>query len=115
MGELSGKDGISLALFSGNVESRVVYLDTKYDYRKHFQREVWSYDRHMMKPDREFVDVLVAELGCAPESIAYLDDAPSALAPAEEMGIKGILYETGNIQPVFARLRELGVPLSEDV
>jgi FMN phosphatase YigB (HAD superfamily) len=41
--------------FSGNVRSRVEFLDKRYGFRKLFDAEVWSYDSHYNKPSVEFL------------------------------------------------------------
>ena len=99
---------VRLAIFSGNIGSRVRYLDEKYGFRRFFEREIYSYDHRSTKPDPAFVEVLLRELGCAPEAIAYIDDKQSALDPALARGVNGILYRSGDMANVTQRLASLG-------
>lgn len=105
---------VRLAIFSGNIESRVRYLDAKHDFRRLFEREIYSYAHGSTKPDPGFVDVLLHELDCAPARIAYIDDKQKALDPAEALGVNGILYRSGDIANVTRRLASLGVLPQED-
>jgi len=110
--ELHGR--VPLAVFSGNIASRVRYLDEKYEFRRYFEREIYSYDHAATKPDPGFVDTLVRELDCTPSAIAYIDDKQSALDPALALGINGILYRSGDTDNVTRRLASLGVVSQED-
>lgn len=105
---------VRLAVFSGNIASRVRYLDEKYDFRRYFEREIYSYDHGSTKPDPAFVDVLLRELNCTPQRIAYIDDKQSALDPALARGVEGILYRSGDTANVTRRLTSLGVLPQED-
>ncbi len=103
--------GVALVAFSGNIRSRVEYLDARHDFRRLFTHEVWSYEHGATKPDPRFVDALLQVLACPAPEIAYVDDKDSALAPALERGIRGIRYDAGEIAPLRRALRELGLPV----
>lgn len=100
---------LSILAFSGNIRSRVDYLDAKYDFRRYFDKEIYSFDFHLDKPQRAFVEVMLANAGCAPEEIAYVDDEEAAVIPARELGVHAILYRTGKIETLRAALRSLGI------
>ena len=101
-----------LVVFSGNIRSRVDYLDRKYDFRKYFDQEVYSFDHGLNKPDQAFVDVMLDKVGLRPAEIVYIDDQISATAPAQALGIKTILYRRGEIGKLRASLSQAGVELS---
>ena len=101
----------TLLVFSGNIKSRVDYLDGKYDFRKYFDKEVYSFDHGLNKPDKEFVHVMIEKAGCMPNEIVYIDDQISATAPAQALGVKTIIYRRGEIQRLRASLSRLGVQL----
>lgn len=104
-----------LGIFSGNIRSRVEYLDRKYDFRRWFDVETYSYDHRMSKPDPAFVEAMLADVGRPPSRIVYLDDRESCLAPAVRRGVHGVLYARGEIRPVRERLGALGVALPASV
>lgn len=105
--KLHGK--YKLFIFSGNIKSRVEYLENKYDFRKYFDLEVYSYDYHFNKPQKEFVDVLIEKSELNPEEMVYIDDSEEVLEPAKELGIKTAVYETGNIHDLESKLKSFGI------
>ena len=105
------KSRYTLLVFSGNIKSRVDYLDAKYDFRKYFDQEIYSFDHGLNKPDKAFVDVMLEKAGCMPNEIVYIDDQISATAPAEALGIRTIIYRRGEIRKLTASLSQLGVEL----
>jgi len=105
--KLHGK--YKLFIFSGNIKSRVEYLEKKYNFRKYFDLEVYSYDYHLNKPQKEFVDVLIKKSGLNPQEMIFIDDNEEVLKPAEELGIRTIIYETGNIRDLENKLKSFGV------
>jgi putative hydrolase of the HAD superfamily len=105
------KSRYTLLVFSGNIKSRVDYLDAKYDFRKYFDQEIYSFDHGLNKPDKAFVDVMLEKAGCRPNEIVYIDDQISATAPAQALGVKTIIYRRGEIRKLTASLSRLGVEL----
>ena len=55
--------------FSGNIGSRIGYLEGKYHFRHLFDIELYSFDFHMTKPERAFVEAMIAKSGVQPEEI----------------------------------------------
>lgn len=107
--KLHGK--YKLFIFSGNIKSRVEYLESKYGFRKYFDLEIYSYDYHVNKPQKEFVDVLIKKSELNPSEMVYVDDSEEVLKQAKELGIKTAIYETGNIYDLEDRLKSFGIKL----
>ncbi len=105
------KPRYTLLVFSGNIKSRVDYLDGKYDFRKYFDEEIYSFDHGLNKPDKAFVDVMLEKADCRPNEIVYIDDQISSAAPAQAMGVNTVIYRRGQIQELRASLSRLGVEL----
>ncbi|MDH3378248.1 MAG: HAD-IA family hydrolase [Gammaproteobacteria bacterium] len=105
------KSRYTLLVFSGSIKSRVDYLDGKYDFRKYFDQEIYSFDHGLNKPDKAFVDVMLEKAGCKPNEIVYIDDQISATAPAQVLGVKTIIYRRGEIRKLRTSLSRLGVEL----
>ncbi|MEO8863116.1 MAG: HAD hydrolase-like protein [Candidatus Saccharimonadales bacterium] len=104
---LKGK--YELMVFSGNVESRIDYLETKYNFRELFDKEVYSFDYHHIKPEKMFVEDMINASGVLPKEIAYIDDKQEDSREAIPFGINVIIYKTGNIPKLKDELRNLGV------
>ncbi len=107
--KLHGK--YKLFIFSGNIKSRVEYLEKKYNFRKYFDLEIYSYDYHFNKPQKEFVDVLIQKSGRNPKEMIYIDDSEEVVKPAEELGMKTAVYETGNIHDLENKLKSFGISI----
>ena len=101
-----------LAVFSGNVRSRVEYLDQRDPFRHFFDTEIFSYEVGWTKPEPEFVDAFLSAVDCPPEAIAYVDDKSAALAPALDRGVHGVLYRAPDIATVITTLEGLGLSTS---
>jgi FMN phosphatase YigB (HAD superfamily) len=99
----------SIIAFSGNVKSRVVYLEEKHQFRHLFDFEVYSFDFHMTKPERGFVEAMIAKSGVRPEEIVYIDDNDSYAQPARELGVNVIIHRQGNTAGLRVALTRYGV------
>ena len=97
--------------FSGNIKSRIEYLDNKYKFRKYLDKEVYSYDYHLDKPQREFVEAMIKTADCRPDEILYIDDEKTATVPAQELGIHSILYRGEGVKELQTKLFELKVTI----
>lgn len=100
--------------FSGNVRSRVDFLEEKYRFRHLFGQEIYSFDYHVTKPDRNFIDILLAKSGCRPEKMAYIEDNDAYAQPARAAGINVLIYRRGRIRELENDLRSLGVTLEPE-
>ena len=103
------KDRYRLVVFSENTSDRVAYLDEKYRFRELFDLEVYSFDHHLGKRDRQFLEILLATLGDRPEEILYIDNSAQVLEWSERCGVNTVLYTTGQIARIEAALQRLGI------
>jgi len=99
----------SMIAFSGNIKSRVAFLEGKYHFRHLFDIEVYSFDFHMTKPEREFVRAMIEKSGVRPEEIVYIDDNESYAKPARDLGVNVVIYQRGEIERLRQELRGKGV------
>lgn len=95
----------SIIAFSGNIKSRIDFLEAKYRFRHLFNIEVYSFDFHLTKPEREFVEVMIEKSGIRPEEIVYIDDNDSYAKPARELGVNVIIYHRGESSRLRQELR----------
>jgi len=98
-----------LLVFSGNIKSRVEYLDKKFSFRKYFTVEIYSYEYHLNKPQKEFIKILIDKSKLKPKQLIYIDDDPKMLKVAESFGIKTVLYQTGKAKKLKEDLKRSGV------
>ena len=104
-----GKGKYKLVAFSGNIKSRVEFLDEKYDFRIYFDIEIYSFDYHLNKPDKRFIEVMVKKTNLKPEEIVYIDDSEEYVLLAKKMGLNALIYSQGRIKRLKKELKELGV------
>jgi len=97
--------------FSGNIKSRVDYLEEKYRFRHLFDLEIYSFDFNLTKPDRAFVDVMIDKSRVRAEEIVYIEDNASYAMPARELGVNIIMYRRGEMPRVLQELRRHGIEL----
>jgi HAD superfamily hydrolase (TIGR01509 family) len=105
--ELKGK--YKIIAFSGNIKSRVEFLEEKYHFRHLFDGEVYSFDHHLTKPDKRFVEVMIEKAEAKPEEIVYLEDNETYARPAQELGVQVVLYKRGEIEKLRTELRQRGL------
>lgn len=103
------KGGYTTIAFSANTSSRIAFLDDKYDFRKLFDAEVYSFDHELTKADESFAEIMVRAAGCRAEQIVYVDDDETAALPARRLGVNALIYSAGGIRRLKRSLRELGV------
>ena len=101
----------SIIAFSGNIKSRIDFLEAKYRFRHLFDIEIYSFDFHLTKPEREFVEVLIEKSGVRPEEIVYIDDNDSYAKPARELGVNVIIYRRGEASRLRQELKRYGLTL----
>lgn len=104
---------ISLAIFSGNVRSRVETLETRRPFRRWFDAEIWSYEHGATKPEPAFARALLTVLGTSPQQIFYVDDKEAPLRTAANLGITGFLYRPRDVATLKKRFAEFCSRLSE--
>jgi HAD superfamily hydrolase (TIGR01509 family) len=103
------KGQFEIIAFSGNIKTRIDFLEEKYRFRHLFDKEIYSFDYQLTKPEKKFVDVLVRAANCKPEEIVYIDDNDQYTKPAREMGLKVLIYSRGEVETLKRELADLGV------
>jgi putative hydrolase of the HAD superfamily len=71
---------------------------------------VISAKEHMVKPDREIYELLISRYHLVPEECIFLDDLEKNIAAAQEVGMKGIVFQSYG--QALEELEQAGVRLS---
>jgi HAD superfamily hydrolase (TIGR01509 family) len=82
-----------LGIISGNIKERIEFLDKKFDFRKYFDAEVYSFDLHTNKPDKIMWTKALELLNLEAEECVYLDDNIEAVNIANSLGFKAIQFK----------------------
>jgi HAD superfamily hydrolase (TIGR01509 family) len=101
------KSRYKLGIISGNIRERIVYLDKKYDFRKYFDVEVYSFDMHITKPAKLMWEKALELLNLDAKECVYIDDNPEAVNTANSLGFKAIQFR--NVSQIRKELADLNV------
>ncbi|MBI4523034.1 MAG: HAD hydrolase-like protein [Deltaproteobacteria bacterium] len=101
-----------IVAFSGNIKSRIDFLEGRYRFRSLFDVEVYSFDHHATKPEKKFVEIMLRESNCRPEEIIYVDDNDSYARPARELGINVLIYARGEADKLKREMQKWGVEIN---
>lgn len=61
-----------------------------------FQFNLLSFEQKMIKPNKEFYNLIFEKTALKPEEILFIDDYEPYLKPAKELGMKIILFTNNN-------------------
>jgi putative hydrolase of the HAD superfamily len=100
--------GYRCVIFSGNMRTRIDYLENKYGFSKYFDEAVYSFDTGHNKPEDAFFDDLKKVLGCKPEEAVLLDDEGKIIDAAKAHGFKTAHYPNKNYGILMEQLRTVG-------
>lgn len=79
---------------SDNVKERVDAVDKKYNFKSWFHDGVSSHEVGIRKPHPDIYKIAHAQTGVSPQEILYIDDKENNLAPAQELGMQTLLFES---------------------
>lgn len=105
------KAGYKIMAFSGNIKSRIDFLEEQYHFRSLFDVEVYSFMHGLSKWDRGFAEVMIRESGVRPGEIVYVDDNDRHALHARNLGVKVLIYARGQIDRLRNDLKSSGVAL----
>ncbi|MBI4097156.1 MAG: HAD family phosphatase [Candidatus Levybacteria bacterium] len=86
------KNKYKLFYLSDNVRERVDALDKKYYFLEWFDDGIFSHDIGVRKPNPRIYELTLKKAQVRPEEAIFIDDKESSLPPAQNLGIKTILF-----------------------
>ncbi len=98
------KEKYKIGLLSNNSETYTKEYLFRPKMDKLFDVLVLSHLEGIRKPEPKIYLLLAERMGLKPEEILYLDDQPSRLAPAKELGFKVLLYEGPKTDEILERI-----------
>lgn len=96
----------SVGTLTNLTESRFL-IDEAMDIYDNFDYRVLSFKEHLEKPNPEFYKLALAKASARPDEAVFIDDKEKCTIPAEQLGMKAILY-TNNTK-LIEDLRKLGI------
>lgn len=82
-----------LGIISGNIKERISFLDEKYNFRKYFDWEVYSFDVGVNKPDPKIYQEALMKTKELSSKCLYIDDKDIFIEPAKKLGMHTILFK----------------------
>lgn len=105
---LSATGKYSIYALSNVDSSTLYYMKNKFpETWKYFDGGVLSCEVRMRKPEKAIYDYTIQEMGMKPEEAVLVDNYPVNLPPAEEMGMRTILFKSA--KQLRKELHSMGV------
>lgn len=106
------KRGYRMIIFSGNMRTRVDYLEKKYNFSKIFDHAVYSFNEGYSKPEPEFFEAMIRSLDCDPTKAVLIDDREFNIEYVKQKyGMHGAVYVEGQIKDVLCKLKKIGIEI----
>ncbi|MFA5084719.1 MAG: HAD family phosphatase [Candidatus Paceibacterota bacterium] len=86
------RNGYKIGLLSNHIEDLLEEIIEKRKFRQIFDVMVTSYKSGIAKPNIAIFKEIVEKLGVKPEECVYIDDLKKNIPPAEQLGMKAILF-----------------------
>ena len=102
--------GYTTCVCSNNFVTRIRVLEQTFDFLKHFDVTIFSYDLGVLKPHIGIFRALVEQSGVDASAIVYSDDRASKLGGAKALGIHTFVFK--HIEHFKQTLESLGVRIS---
>ncbi len=99
--------GTKVAFLSNSPADRAAYLEEKFGVAAQFNFGIYSFEAHLLKPDKRVYELFSQRFGVPAAETAYIDDEEKNLAPASELGIHAILFN--GLAALELELNKLGV------
>ncbi len=89
-----------VCILSNNNEISIKYCHDIFtraglDWQKVISREYLSFKMKLLKPDPRIYTAVLRDIGLPPEEILFIDDAADNVQVASEMGIRAVLFGSG--------------------
>ncbi len=98
--------GYQLYVLSNMSAEFIAFLRTFPVYEK-FDGEVVSCEEQTVKPEQRIYKILLDRYALDPKETLFIDDRPANIATAENLGIRGFLFDFRNPKEACLKLREL--------
>ncbi len=97
--------GYKTVVCSNNYPERIAMLDRKFDFLRHFDVVVLSYEQGMLKPDLLRRTLKITKL--KPGELVLIDDTRATVDALKEQGYAAVLFE--NHKQLKGELARLGI------
>jgi len=100
--------GRRIAILSNMTFDLLRILQTKFDWLREFDVQIWSCEEGRAKPDAEIYRTCLTALGCEPARSLFFDDRPRNVDGARRVGMEAHVFESARqAQAIVERRLEL--------
>jgi putative hydrolase of the HAD superfamily len=103
------KKWYKIGICSNNFPTRIRELDEKFNFLKHFDVHIFSYEIGALKPDAKIFKALIDKSWLQPHEIIYSDDKEDKLAGAKSLWIQTFVFHT--FEEFVKDLRKCGIEI----
>jgi putative hydrolase of the HAD superfamily len=86
--------GLKTGILSNMGDSVFESIELNFPWIADFDVLIWSYQHRMIKPEPKIYQLLLDQLGTAPEETLFLDDKLENIEGARHLGIQGLQFST---------------------
>ena len=90
--------GVPCYLASNQQTLRANWMSNALGYKDIFDAEYYSCDLGVGKPQIEFFERILSDLGCRPENILFLDDRQENVAAASRLGFRAYVCSAASVR-----------------
>ena len=101
--------GLRTALLSNMHADMIARVRNSFSWISYFDCMVFSYEKHLTKPEAAIYRRCIEELGTLPDQTLFVDDRDVNVQAAQNLGIQAIRFES--VRQLRARLGELRFPI----
>lgn len=98
-----------LYLLSNTGGIHLDFLRRTYPVFRHFKGGAFSHESASMKPDAKIYRDVIAQSGCDPARVLYLDDVPANTAAGAALGLQTFTYDWGQHAVFEDELKKRGI------
>ncbi|CCH70075.1 putative hydrolase [Phycicoccus elongatus Lp2] len=84
--------GMACHLATNQQDHRRAWMRDVLGYDRHFDRVYYSCEMGVVKPDRRFFEIILDDLGLAPDQVGLIDDNAQNVASAQALGIRALRH-----------------------
>ena len=86
--------GFETGILSNMGDNVLAHMQATLPWLADFDVRIWSYQHNMAKPEPEIYQLLLDQLGTAPEETLFLDDKIENIEAARHFGIRALQFST---------------------
>ncbi len=105
--QLLRRQGYLCAIASNQFHDRARYISDELGYARKFDREFYSCDLGVEKPDKVFFETVLSEVALEPSEVLFIDDKQANIEGALNAGLAAQLFTLADQEDTAMAMKEL--------